>query len=57
MTQRRLSVLLDVDQSTVWRWEAGAIGIPDGRKEQIARIFGVTVGQLMGWTPVPETAA
>jgi hypothetical protein len=57
MTTRRLSVLLDVSQSTVWRWETCAGAIPDGRKEEVADIFGVTVAHLMGWYPLPDFIA
>lgn len=50
LTQARLAEHLGVDPSTVYRWEAGELGIPDARKVQIAEHFGVTVGHLMCWT-------
>ena len=39
------------DASAISRWETQANGIPDGRKQQLAEFFGVSVGYLMAWEP------
>lgn len=40
---------IGVTERTVWRWEKGEVQIPDDRKLELAALFGVTVGFLMGW--------
>lgn len=40
---------IGVDPSTVSRWAAGITMIPDGKKEELAERFGVSVSFLMGW--------
>lgn len=49
-----IAALYRVDQSTVYRWEAGLSAVPDDVKLELADFYGVTVARLMGW---PETAA
>lgn len=39
---------LGTSREAVRRWERGIYQIPDGRKVELARLLGVTVGQLMG---------
>lgn len=41
---------LDVDQSTVYRWEAGLTAtVPDPKKHRLAQLLGVSVPALMGY--------
>lgn len=50
LTQRQIAERLDRDPSTVYRWETGEHRIPDELKAPLARMLGVTVGDLMCWT-------
>jgi transcriptional regulator with XRE-family HTH domain len=43
---------IGVSENTALRWERGVVQIPDERKLQLAALFDVSVGFLMGW---PET--
>jgi len=43
-----LAAALDVDQSTVFRWERHG-AIPDDRKLALAEFFDVEPAYLMGW--------
>ncbi len=54
VSQSALARELDIDKSTVWRWEQGKRQIPDETKLQLAARFDVSVSELMGW---PETSA
>ena len=49
LSRRRLSVELDIDSSTIFRWERGERNIPDPQKLWLAQRFGVTRAYLMGW--------
>ncbi len=48
-TQANLAEQIGVDIATISRWEDGKSGIADGRKAELALIFGVTREHLMGW--------
>jgi transcriptional regulator with XRE-family HTH domain len=54
MSQAALAGHMEVDGSTVSRWERGKQPIPDVAKVRIAELFGVSVPWLMGWTDGPE---
>jgi DNA-binding XRE family transcriptional regulator len=49
LTRREFSIDLDVTEATVFRWESSRQAIPDERKIDLARYFGVPVSDLMGW--------
>lgn len=36
-------------ERTIGRWETGKSNIPDGRKAELADLFGVSISHLMGW--------
>jgi transcriptional regulator with XRE-family HTH domain len=36
-------------ERTVYRWETGESGIPDGMKFELAKLFGCSVPWLMAW--------
>ncbi len=58
LTQAALARECGVTTATLWRWEHGKVSIPDKQKLALAERFGVSVGALMGWEPMPaETAA
>lgn len=40
---------MSVHESTISRWEAGAVTMPDPVKAELAEFFGVSVPELMGW--------
>lgn len=51
----QIAAPLDVDQSTVYRWEEGA-NIPDSQKFALAVVLETDVPYLMGWTEKEEAA-
>lgn len=53
VSQAALSRELNIDKSTVWRWEQGSRQVPDDVKLWLAARFGVTVPYLMGWPESP----
>ena len=40
---------IDRDQSVIYRYETGAVQIPDDVKARLADLFGVSRAYLMGW--------
>lgn len=50
LTCAQIAERVERDPSTVYRWEIGEHRIPDDVKPQLARMLGVTVGDLMCWT-------
>jgi transcriptional regulator with XRE-family HTH domain len=56
--RHELAVELDVDPSTVYRWEIGRTSIPSDLIPRLAARFGVEPAHLMGWDrkAAPETA-
>lgn len=40
---------MEVHESTISRWEAGMVTMPDPDKARLAEFFGVSVPELMGW--------
>lgn len=40
---------MGVHESTISRWEAGAVTMPDPVKAELAEFFAVSVPELMGW--------
>lgn len=44
-----LAAAIDIDPSTIFRWEKGQSGIPDDVKLKLAERYGVSVEHLMGW--------
>ncbi len=57
ITQDQIAAALDVDRSTVSRWESCEIPIADKHKVALAALFGVTPAHLMGWEPVDSRRA
>lgn len=54
----QVAAKLDVDQSTVYRYEQGQTPVPDPVKATLAELYGVTRAYLMGWDEdEQETAA
>lgn len=49
LTRAEIAVNLDVDPSTVWRWETGRSAIPDPQKHRLAQLLGTSIAELMGW--------
>ena len=49
ITIDQLGDQLGVTGRTIYRWEAGAVQIPDEQKIALANLFGVPVTYLMGW--------
>jgi transcriptional regulator with XRE-family HTH domain len=49
LTQKQVAALLELDASTVSRYETGQTGMPDEVKVTLAVRFGVSVAHLMGW--------
>jgi transcriptional regulator with XRE-family HTH domain len=49
MTQRDLAERLSTTQQTVARWEAGHTAIPSKQLRELARLFDVTVDDLLGY--------
>lgn len=49
LSRVKFAQVLDVDPSTIYRWETEQSPIPDEKKEMAAEYFGVTVAHLMGW--------
>lgn len=49
LSQKHLADAMGVDHSTISRWEAGLVTIPDPLKAQLAEFFAVSVPHLMGW--------
>lgn len=59
LSLRALSVRIDPsgngpDTRTINRWETGENGVPDYRKRDLARVFGVSIAFLMGWDDQPQ---
>jgi transcriptional regulator with XRE-family HTH domain len=57
LTRRQMAIEFDVTETSWFRWETARQAIPDERKEQLARYFGVSVCHLMMWPadkPPPE---
>lgn len=58
MSQRELAERLGYsDRSTISRIEKGEIDLSQSKIRQIANIFGITVGELMGYTDNPFNPA
>jgi transcriptional regulator with XRE-family HTH domain len=55
LLRSQIAGALRVDQSTLWRWEHGAT-IPDHKKLELAKLFGVSPAYLMGWSDAREAA-
>lgn len=53
LTQLQLAELLDVDKSTLSKWESGN-SVPDIFKARLARIFGVPVHHLFFFDTAQE---
>jgi transcriptional regulator with XRE-family HTH domain len=53
MSQAALARELNIDKSTIWRWEQGKRKISDDTKLRLAALFGVSVAHLMGWPEQP----
>jgi transcriptional regulator with XRE-family HTH domain len=51
-----LADLAGVDVATVREWERGTEPIPDILILPLAELFGVSVGNLMGWNRAPRSA-
>jgi transcriptional regulator with XRE-family HTH domain len=49
MTQRDLAVRLGTTQQTVARWESGQTAVPSNQLRDLARLFEVTVDDLLGY--------
>ncbi len=54
MTIRRLACLMEVDENSVYRWEAGLREPSLDRLKRLARILSVSVDELVGTTLLPE---
>jgi transcriptional regulator with XRE-family HTH domain len=55
LTMEELGEKINVSKQTIQRYETGAItNIPYDKIEQMAEIFGITPGRLMGWEPVEK---
>ena len=52
LTSAEVSARLCVNPSTYSRWESGMKNISVEQLEQLAKLFGVTVGWLMGESPL-----
>lgn len=48
-TQYTLAELLSVNEKTISRWENGESNIKPDKAQQLADIFGVSVGYLLGY--------
>lgn len=57
MTQRQVAESVGVNRTTVCRWEAGAVPIPDRHKVALAALFGVSAAHLMCWDAPQDAAA
>ncbi len=57
LTQAQLAERIGVHETTVYRWEVGAVDMPQRRMRDLAALFGVTVGYLMGWEAPTHTVA
>lgn len=57
VSQSALARELNIDKTTVWRWEQGKRQIADDMKLRLAERFDVTPAQLMGWDPLPLSEA
>ena len=55
LTQKDLSAILGIAQSTISGWENGKYEIDDFNKCKIADYFGVTVDYLLGRTDEPNS--
>ena len=49
LKRHELAVDLDVDPSTVYRWETGSAEMDDETKGIVAKYFGISREHLMGW--------
>lgn len=56
LRQAHLAAFLDVDQSTIARWERNDSAIPDPAKLRLAEFLGVAPAYLMGWAEEPVAA-
>lgn len=50
LTLPQLAVQIGVDPTTVHRWETSRGQIPDERKQELARMFDVSIAHLMCWS-------
>lgn len=47
--RRKVALDLGITEATLYRWETLRQAIPDERKLDLARYYGVSIGVLMGW--------
>ncbi len=57
ISRAQLARDLDVDASTLWRWERGVIAIPDVHKRTLSQRFKCSVEHLLGWDRPESDAA
>jgi transcriptional regulator with XRE-family HTH domain len=57
MTQEALASALMVAPSTIYRWEARKVQISDGRRAELALLFGCSIARLMCWDESSEAVA
>lgn len=48
LSRRKLAVILDIDASTIVRWEQGA-PVPDAKKHILAEHFQTSLAHLFPW--------
>ena len=53
-SQKEIAELLEVNEKTISRWEKGERPIKTDKAQQLANIFGVSVGYLLGYDEVPK---
>jgi transcriptional regulator with XRE-family HTH domain len=50
-SRRKVALDLGITEATLYRWESLRQAIPDERKMDLARYYGVSIDVLMGWPP------